>query len=52
MYYVLGLMFFGGTDNSALLSRHVLIVIMLGMAFFFVAFWVYLSQQADVELPE
>jgi hypothetical protein len=52
MYYVLGLMFFGGTDNSSLLSRRVLIISMLGMAFFFVAFWVYLSQQADVELPE
>jgi hypothetical protein len=52
LYFVLGLMFFGGVEEGLLLSRHAIVIVMLGMAGFFLGFWTYLNGKADVELPE
>ena len=51
IYFILGMMFFGALDGN-ILSRHLVIVIMLAMLGFFIGFWLFLSRQADVELPE
>ena len=52
LYYILGFMLFGGVMDERILARHMVVIIMLGMAFFFAAFYLYFSRQADVELPE